>query len=56
MKSQPSVDDAIIDDVAGQVYIEQFALETFQRADNAIRANKASKYVPPLCLRPRLAI
>lgn len=36
-------DDTIIDDVAAQVYVEQFALETFQRAENAMRANKASR-------------
>lgn len=31
------------DDVAGKAYVEQFGLETFTRADNAVRANKASK-------------
>ncbi|KAI4200756.1 MAG: hypothetical protein LQ346_002314 [Caloplaca aetnensis] len=36
-------DDTITDDVAAQVYVEQFALETFQRAENAMRANKASR-------------
>ncbi|RKF59735.1 Vacuolar protein sorting-associated protein vts1 [Erysiphe neolycopersici] len=35
--------DAILDDSAGQTYVEQFALETFQRAEKAVRANKASK-------------
>ncbi|KAI9891020.1 MAG: hypothetical protein M1814_003371 [Vezdaea aestivalis] len=35
--------DAIIDDMAGQAYVEQFALEVFQRADNAIQANVVSK-------------
>jgi len=29
--------------VAGKAYVEQFGLETFTRADNAVRANKASK-------------
>jgi len=43
MKAQYASDDAIHDDVAGQAYVEQFALETFARADNAVRANKASK-------------
>ena len=33
-----------MDDVAAQVYVEQFALETFQRAENAMRANKVSRY------------
>ncbi|POS87406.1 hypothetical protein EPUL_000661 [Erysiphe pulchra] len=35
--------DAILDDKAGQSYVEQFALETLQRAEKAVRANKASK-------------
>jgi len=33
----------VTDDVAGKAYVEQFGLETFTRADNAVRANKASK-------------
>ncbi|KKY23629.1 putative short-chain dehydrogenase reductase sdr [Diplodia seriata] len=41
-KTQHADNDAILDDVAAKVYVEQFALETFQRADNAVRANKAS--------------
>ncbi|KAK2882701.1 hypothetical protein FQN49_000100 [Arthroderma sp. PD_2] len=41
-KKEHSHDDTITDDTAGQAYVEQFALETFQRADNAVRANKAS--------------
>jgi len=43
MKSQYATNDAIHDDLAGQAYIEEFGLETFSRADNAVRANKASK-------------
>lgn len=31
------------DDVAGKALVEQFALDTFARADNAVRANKASR-------------
>lgn len=31
------------DDIAGKALVEQFALETFNRADNAVRANKASR-------------
>ncbi len=42
-KSDFSHDDAIMDDLAGQAYIEQFGQETFQRADNAMKANKASR-------------
>ncbi|EFR03034.1 hypothetical protein MGYG_06034 [Nannizzia gypsea CBS 118893] len=41
-KQEHSEDDTITDDAAGQAYVEQFALETFQRAENAVRANKAS--------------
>ncbi|EER43288.1 conserved hypothetical protein [Histoplasma capsulatum var. duboisii H88] len=41
-KSEHADDDTVIDDAAGQAYVEQFGLETFQRADNAVRANKAS--------------
>ncbi|GME22479.1 Short-chain dehydrogenase/reductase SDR [Neofusicoccum parvum] len=41
-KAQYPDDDAILDDVAAKAYVEQFALDTFQRADNAVRANKAS--------------
>lgn len=40
--------DAVTDDVAGQAYVEQFGLETFQRAENAMRANKATLFVHPL--------
>ena len=35
--------DAIVDDMAGHAYIEQFGQETFQRAENAMKANKASR-------------
>ena len=35
--------DAIVDDVAAKAYVEQFALETFQRADDAIHTNKAAR-------------
>lgn len=31
------------DDIAGKAYVEQFGLDTFTRADNAMRADKASK-------------
>ncbi|OAX80559.1 hypothetical protein ACJ72_05104, partial [Emergomyces africanus] len=41
-KSEHADDDTVTDDTAGQAYVEQFGLETFQRADNAVRANKAS--------------
>ena len=43
VKTERGEDDTIMDDVAAQVYVEQFALETFQRAENAMRASKASR-------------
>ncbi|ELR04374.1 hypothetical protein VC83_06579 [Pseudogymnoascus destructans] len=42
-KSKYADDDAIIDDTAGQAYVEQFGLETFERADRAVQANKITK-------------
>ncbi|OBT50076.1 hypothetical protein VE04_09007 [Pseudogymnoascus sp. 24MN13] len=42
-KSKYADDDAIIDDTAGQAYVEQFGLETFERADRAVQANKVTK-------------
>jgi vacuolar protein sorting-associated protein VTA1 len=41
-KSQHAEEAAVTDDVAGKAYVEQFGLDTFARADNAIRTNKAS--------------
>jgi vacuolar protein sorting-associated protein VTA1 len=43
MKLEYIEDDAIIDDVAGKAMIEQFGLEVFQKAENAMRANKATR-------------
>lgn len=45
---QEHPDDTIHDEVAAKAYIEQFALETFDRADNAVSANKASAFVDAL--------
>ncbi len=42
-KAENASNDAIVDDVAAKAYIENFALETFARADEAQRANKVSK-------------
>lgn len=36
-------DETVTDDIAGKAYVEQFALDTFSRADNTVRANKVSK-------------
>lgn len=43
-KNEQAANDAITDDVAAKAYVEQFALETFQKADNAIHNNQASRY------------
>ena len=44
IKTEHSTEDAILDDVAAHAYCENFALDIFQKADNAVRANKASAY------------
>ncbi|KAL8741141.1 MAG: hypothetical protein Q9190_006224 [Brigantiaea leucoxantha] len=36
-------ESSIVDDLAGQAYVEQFGLKIFQRAENAMRANKVSR-------------
>ncbi|EHL02293.1 putative Vacuolar protein sorting-associated protein VTA1 like protein [Glarea lozoyensis 74030] len=46
IKSDNPTNDAIIDDTAGQAYVEQFALETFQRADRTVQVNKVTKHIP----------
>ncbi|KAH6663226.1 Vta1 like-domain-containing protein [Halenospora varia] len=43
IKADNATNDTIIDDTAGQAYVEQFALETFQRADRAVQADKVTK-------------
>ncbi|MCJ1425774.1 hypothetical protein MMC29_003674 [Sticta canariensis] len=35
--------DAIVDDLAGQAYVERFGTETFLRAENAMKLNKATR-------------
>lgn len=42
-KSANASNDAIVDDVAAKAYIENFALETFNRADEAQRTNKVTR-------------
>jgi hypothetical protein len=44
-KTENEGNDAVHDDVAAQAYVEQFAMETFQRADKVLRAKKATKLV-----------
>lgn len=42
-KSANSDNDAVVDDIAAKAYIENFALETFNRGDEAQRTNKVTK-------------
>lgn len=42
-KADYADEDAIIDDAAGQAYIEQFAQETLDRAERVVRANKVTQ-------------
>lgn len=42
-KSANAANDAVVDDMAAKAYIENFALETFNRGDEAQRANKVTK-------------
>lgn len=42
-KNEQSDNDAITDDVAAKAYIEDFALETFRRGDDAIHSNRATR-------------
>jgi vacuolar protein sorting-associated protein VTA1 len=41
-KNENLGNDTVHDDVAAQAFVEQFALDTFNRADTAIRTNKAT--------------
>jgi vacuolar protein sorting-associated protein VTA1 len=42
-KAQHSDEPAVTDDMVGKAYVEQFGLETFERADNAVKADKATR-------------
>ncbi|KAL1848649.1 hypothetical protein Plec18167_002274 [Paecilomyces lecythidis] len=42
-KTENVGNDAITDNVAGQAYVEQFAMEVFNRAEAAMRADKVTK-------------
>ena len=42
-KTENESNDAVVDDVAAKAYIENFAMDTFNRADEAQRANKVTK-------------
>lgn len=42
-KAENSTNETITDDVVAKAYVEEFALDTFKRADEAQRANKVTK-------------
>ena len=42
-KTENAANDAVVDDVAAKAYIENFALETFGRADEVQRRNKVTR-------------
>ncbi|PNY24253.1 Vacuolar protein sorting-associated protein vts1 [Tolypocladium capitatum] len=42
-KAEHADDDAIMDNDAGQAYVEQFAHETFGRAERTLRANRVTR-------------
>ncbi|RYP91835.1 hypothetical protein DL770_002012 [Monosporascus sp. CRB-9-2] len=42
-KNEQAGNEAILDDVAGQAYVEQFAQETFERAMRPLKANKVNQ-------------
>lgn len=42
-KAQHADESAVVDDMVGKAYVEQFGLETFERADNAVKADKATR-------------
>lgn len=42
-KAENTTNDAIVDDIAAKAYIENFALETFNRADESQRTHKVTK-------------
>ncbi|SPO02574.1 uncharacterized protein DNG_05247 [Cephalotrichum gorgonifer] len=42
-KAEHAEDDAIVDDTAGQAYVEQFAQQTFDRGEKVLRANMVTR-------------
>jgi len=44
-KAERPDEAAIHDDMAAKAYVEQFATDTFDRADNTMRANKVTAFV-----------
>ncbi|KAI5459094.1 Vta1 like-domain-containing protein [Mariannaea sp. PMI_226] len=42
-KTERADDDAVVDNTAGQAYVEEFAQQTFERAERTLRANKVTR-------------
>lgn len=47
-KTANASNDAVTDDLAGQAYVEQFAQETFDRAQRTLKADKVTQCVCPI--------
>lgn len=46
-KVEHATDDSIVDNEAAKAYVEQFAQQTFDRAERTMRANKVTRWVTP---------
>jgi vacuolar protein sorting-associated protein VTA1 len=44
-KVEHADDDSIVDNDAAKAYVEQFAQQTFDRAERTLRANKVTRWV-----------
>ncbi|KAJ0167306.1 Vacuolar protein sorting-associated protein vts1 [Colletotrichum tanaceti] len=42
-KTENAQEEAIVDDAVGQAYVEQFAQESFERAEKVLRANRVTR-------------
>lgn len=43
VKAEQSDNDAIVDDMAGKAYVEQFGLDTLERAENTMKQSRVSR-------------
>lgn len=46
-KNEQAGNEAVLDDAAGQEYVQQFAQETFERAMRPLKADKVNQYESP---------
>jgi hypothetical protein len=44
MKAEDPANETITDDLSASAFVEQFGLDVFERADNAVRANRVTRY------------